>query len=431
MKFEIVFVVCIGVLLFSCSAPKEQEQSIYQHEQTKELVDFVSEAVQLVEKEGETAFPEFREKEGRWFQDDLYIFIWGLDGMRYVYPPDLSGEGQNMIDLKDVNDKQIGRMFVDAVSSEKGAGWVFYQWPKPGGKKPIWKSTYLKKAITSDGKEFLVGSGLYNMKTEKVFIVDAVNDAVDLLQKDGLSAIPKIASKESKFIFLDSYVYIKDMHGNEILNPKNPDLEGKNIYDLQDANGKYFVKEELEILQTQADCWMDYMWPKPGETEPSKKVVYVKKVVVEQDTLVVGCGYYPASEKDKQIKKIITTLNEAAIMITNEGEKVFPEFRKKNSKWFQDDFYIFIYDTDGNRIVYPPAPQKEGENAFNVTDADGKYQVQMFIEKALSEQEEGWVQYKWPKKGESTPVPKHTFVKKAQTPSGKILVLCAGYYPED
>jgi len=55
----------------------------------------------------------------------------------------------------------------------------------------------------------------------------------------------------------------------------------------------------------------------------------------------------------------------------------------------------------------------------------------MFIKKALSEQEEGWVYYRWPKPGESTPVMKHTFVKRAQTPSGKILVLCAGYYPEE
>jgi len=432
MKIKIFFVVCISVLLFSCSTPKEQEQSIYQYEQTKELVAFVSEAVQLVEKEGEAAFPEFRKKEGKWFQDDLYIFIWGLDGMRYVYPPDLSGEGKNMIDLKDVNDKPIGRMFIDAVSGKAGQGWVFYQWPKPGGEEPIWKSTFLSKATTSDGKEFLVGSGLYEMKTEKVFIVDAVNQTIDLIKKDGLKTIDFMRSNASKFIFLDSYVYIKDLHGIEIMNPKNPDLEGKNIYELQDANGKYFVKEELEILQTQADCWMDYMWPKPGETEPSKKVVYVKKVIVGQDTLVVGCGYYPESaesEKDEQIKKITAAINEAAIMITNEGEQVFPEFRKKNSKWFQDDFYIFIYDTEGNRIVYPPIPQKEGENAFNVTDADGKYQVQMFIKKALSEQEEGWVYYRWPKPGESTSVMKHTFVKRAQTPSGKILVLCAGYYP--
>ncbi len=293
MKFKIVFVVCIGVLLFSCSAPKEQEQSIYQHEQTKKLVAFVTEAVQLVEKEGEAAFAEFRKKGGKWFHDDMYIFIWGLDGMRYVYPPDLSGEGQNMIVLKDINDKPIGRMIVDAVSGEAGEGWVFYQWPKPGGEEPIWKSTFLKKATTSDGKDFLVGSGLYDMKTEKVFIVDAVSRAIDLIKKDGPKAIDFMRSNASEFIFLNSYVFIKDIHGTEILNPKNPDLEGQSVYDLQDSAGKYFVKEELVILQTQDDCWMDYMWPKPGETEPSKKLVYVKKVVIEQDTLVVGCGYHP------------------------------------------------------------------------------------------------------------------------------------------
>jgi signal transduction histidine kinase len=38
---------------------------------------------------------------------------------------------------------------------------------------------------------------------------------------------------------------------------------------------------------------MDYMWPKPGETEPSKKLVYVKKIIVGQDTLIVGTGYFP------------------------------------------------------------------------------------------------------------------------------------------
>ena len=436
MKFKICFGLFIGVILIlvSCSTPKEQEQSIYQYEQTKKLVSFVNDAVKLVEKEGEAAFPAFREKDGKWFHDDLYIFIWGLDGMRYVYPPDLSGEGKNMIDLKDVNNKPIGRMFVDVVSSVAGQGWVFYQWPKPGGEEPIWKSTFLKKATTSDGKEFLIGSGLYEMKTEKVFMVNAVNHAVDLIKKDGLKAIDFMRSNASEFIFLNSYVFIKDMHGNEILNPKNPDLEGKSVYELQDANGKYFVKEELEILQTQDECWMDYMWPKPGETEPSFKLSYLRKVVVEQDTLVVGCGFHPeslASENEQQIEKIVTTLNEAVVMIAKEGEYILPEFRKKNCKWFQDDFYIFIYDVQGNRIVYPPAPTKEGENAYNVSDVDGKFQVQMFIKTALTEEGEGWVQYKWPKPGESTPVAKHTYVKKAQTPSGEILVVCAGYYPQD
>ncbi|MDP8201177.1 MAG: cache domain-containing protein, partial [Candidatus Tenebribacter burtonii] len=59
-----------------------------------------------------------------------------------------------------------------------------------------------------------------------------------------------------------------------------------------DANGKYFVKEELKILQNQDSCWMDYMWPKPGAEEPSLKISYIRKTKVKDETLVIGAGYY-------------------------------------------------------------------------------------------------------------------------------------------
>ena len=163
------------------------------------------------------------------------------------------------------------------------------------------------------------------------------------------------------------------------------------------------------------------------------KIVFV--VCIGVLLMLVSCSTPKEQEQSiyqhEQIKKLVSFVNDAVKLVEKKGKASFPEFRKKNSKWYQDDFYVFIYDTEGNRIVYPPAPQKEGENAFNVTDIDGKHQVQMFINKALTESGEGWVHYKWPKPDESTPVLKYTFVKKAQTPSGKILVLCAGYYPKE
>ncbi len=59
------------------------------------------------------------------------------------------------------------------------------------------------------------------------------------------------------------------------MNPFSPQMVGENLINKQDANGKYFVKEELKILQNQDSCWMDYMWPKPGAEEPSlKNILY-------------------------------------------------------------------------------------------------------------------------------------------------------------
>lgn len=282
----------IGLLIFlfsSCTTKKpERELS-----QIQELVSFVNKAVELIEKDGEDCFTEFRKKDSKWFHDDLYIFVWGLDGMRYVYPPNLQGEGENMLGLKDINGKPIGRLIVDAASGEKGEGWVHYQWPKPEEKEPSWKSTFVKRVTAPSEKTYLVGCGLYDLKIDKSFIVEEVNDVIVLIKKVGISALDTIRAKADEFIFLDTYVFIKDIKGNELVNPAFPDLEGQNLYNLQDSNGKYFIREELETLKTKDDCWMDYMWTKPGETTPPKKLVYVKKVIVGQDTLVVGAGYFP------------------------------------------------------------------------------------------------------------------------------------------
>jgi len=294
--FVVICIVFAGLIISCKQAPPAEVQapdlSIYENAETKEIVQLVYDAVTLIEKDGTEAFAEFREKDSKWYYGDTYVFVWGMDGMRYVYPRDVSGEGKNMLELKDINEKPIGQMFVD--TAQNGEGWVFYEWTLPEGDKPEWKSTFIKKAIMKDGKEYLVGTGKYNLPMEKVFIENAVNEASKVLLKEGKeAAFARFNSKADKFIFLHSYIFIKTIEGIEVLNPFSPQIVGKNIIDLQDVNGKYFVKEELEILKNQDSCWMDYMWPKPGAEEASPKITFVKKVEVERETLVIGAGYYP------------------------------------------------------------------------------------------------------------------------------------------
>ena len=124
---------------------------------TKKLVE---EAVILIEEKGEAAFPEFREKETKWFNNDTYVFVWRTNGIRVVYPPDLEGEGQNMSTLIDATGKEIGRQFIEIALSEDGEGWIDYKWPKPGEIEPSNKKAFLKLVIY-DENAFLVGSGFY------------------------------------------------------------------------------------------------------------------------------------------------------------------------------------------------------------------------------------------------------------------------------
>ncbi len=274
----------------------QNENALIQNQATLDLVSFVTGAAEFLGEKGEDAYPALREKGSEWFTDDLYIFIWGMDGMRYVYPPDPSGEGKNMLDLKDINGKPIGKMFVE--SAEKGNGWVFYEWPRPETQAPVWKATYIVGATLPDGKKVLVGSGIYDPKPEKAFVKEAVDDAVDLLQKSGENAMEVMRARSNEFIFLDSYVFIKDMQGLELLNPAFPELEGKNVMGLTDPDGRHHVQEEIELLQTRDQIWMEYLWPKPGTKIPVTKIAYLRKTVVNGDTLVVAAGFHPDSAEE-------------------------------------------------------------------------------------------------------------------------------------
>ena len=259
---------------------------------SKELVQYVESAAALMEKKGEASFPAFRNTKGPWFRGDIYIFIWGLDGMRYVYPPDPSGEGKNMMALTDISGRPIGRQFIDVARSKAGKGWVHYQWPRPFEILPLWKTTYIMRAKAPSGKEYLVGAGIYNMKMERDFIVFTVNAAVELIKKTGKSAFDRFRDKTSQFFYMNTYVFVLKTNGVELVNPAFPPLEGRNLLNYRDASGKLLVKEMIKKTKTAKSAWVDYYWPLPGYTKQVKKSAYIRKVSLKGEELIVGAGMY-------------------------------------------------------------------------------------------------------------------------------------------
>jgi signal transduction histidine kinase len=256
------------------------------------LVSFVQEAVDLIEKEGEAAFPKLREPGGGWFEGDSYVFVWGLDGIRHVFPPDTAGEGQDMRDLKDINDKPIGQWFIARASSDNGEGWIHYQWPRPGEIFPVWKSTYVKRAISPAGYAYLVGSGRYNMPLDRAFIIGLVEAAARMLNEQGRTGFARLRDGSDEFIFMETYVFVVALYGVEYVNPAFPNLEGRNLLDYRDAAGNFLVREMIDKTEGAANTWVEYTWPRPGSGEAVKKLAYVRRTGVDGETMVIGAGLY-------------------------------------------------------------------------------------------------------------------------------------------
>ncbi len=68
---------------------------------------------------------------------------------------------------------------------------------------------------------------------------------------------------------------------------------GTNTTGQKDANGKLFHHEFIQMAESNGSGWIDYMFPKPGQTQPSRKWAYVKAVTVDGVPSLVASGFYP------------------------------------------------------------------------------------------------------------------------------------------
>jgi signal transduction histidine kinase len=409
---------------------------VYQHQETRELVALVSDASKLIRTKGEAAFNDFRVSGSRWRQGEAYIFVLDPKGNMLVHP-DPAMEGKNELDLKDINGKPIIRGLIDAAMTipSKSEGWYHYQWPVPGGILPRWKSTYVRLVAAPSGKGYVVGAGMYNDRMERAFVQDAVTDAVGQIEKNGEAAFPLFHNPTGPFIAKDAYIFVIDPGGVDLVNPAFPNLEGRNILDVKDTQGKQLIREMLKVVQTSGSGWVDYMWPKPGESVSTQKSTYVSKAKMGDQWVLVGCGVYLADApravsvaKKMTAPELMTLVRKGVTVLEEQGEKAYPEFRKKGSDWFRDDTYFFVWSMDGTRVFHAADPTGEGQNVSGMKDILGRPIGKMILDAAGSPSGEGWIHYMYPEPGDIFPTWKSTFLKRVTFPSGKQYVIGCGIY---
>jgi len=124
-------------------------------------------------------------------------------------------------------------------------------------------------------------------------IESMVNKAAALIESKGKSAFPEFRKRDSEWWFNNTYLFIYDKDMNVLLNPAFPQREGTNVHGQMDVNGKLFHDEFMKVIHTKGSGWVDYMFPRPGQTEPSQKWSYVKAVKIDGAIGLIGAGFYP------------------------------------------------------------------------------------------------------------------------------------------
>jgi signal transduction histidine kinase len=101
-------------------------------------------------------------------------------------------------------------------------------------------------------------------------------------------AFAEINDTKGKFTDRDLYVFIYDMSGKCVAHGFNLKMIGKDLAEMKDPDGKFYVKERIEIAKSKGKGWQDYKFTNPSSKKIENKTAYLEKV----DDLIVGCGVY-------------------------------------------------------------------------------------------------------------------------------------------
>ena len=113
-----------------------------------------------------------------------------------------------------------------------------------------------------------------------------VDKAIAHIKKVGRDkAFADFNNKSGPFTDRDLYVVVYDINGKVLSHGANEKLIGKDLIDLRDVDGKYFVKERVEMMSKGPGTkgWQDYKFMNPVTKSIEPKQMYL----VRHDDMIV------------------------------------------------------------------------------------------------------------------------------------------------
>jgi polar amino acid transport system substrate-binding protein len=265
----------------------------------EELVEFVRRAVSYAKTEGrEKAIEEFDEKNGSFFEGQLYIYAYDFNGITLAHPVNPEKIGLSRLNEKDAAGGLFIRDLRDAALN--GSGFVEYYYINPTHNNTIEKKLgYVMKVDDT----WWLGSGIYagtaGFATQspgtpsipgelKTF----VDEAAGFVKSNGrTTAIAEFNNLSGTFIQNDLYVFAYDYNGTTLAYPYRPDLIGMNRINATDVTGKYHIREMVTVAKNGSGT-VSYFSENPFRNNATElKTSYLVDV---DGTWFVGAGTYIA-----------------------------------------------------------------------------------------------------------------------------------------
>ncbi len=107
---------------------------------------------------------------------------------------------------------------------------------------------------------------------------DLVVKAVAYYEANGEAAtMTALNDMNGDFVDRDLYVFVHDDKGVYYAIAPKQKFIGKNLSKIRDANGKFIVQEQIDVLATSDSMWQEYHWENPVSRKIQLKKTYCEK----------------------------------------------------------------------------------------------------------------------------------------------------------
>lgn len=119
--------------------------------------------------------------------------------------------------------------------------------------------------------------------------VAMVQKAIAYMKANGREkTLAEVNNLHGQFRDRDLYITINDLNGKNLAHGANAKMQGKDLIELKDADGKFFMRERMELAKTKGKGWQDYKFVNPISKKIEQKSMYFEK----HEDLIFNCGIY-------------------------------------------------------------------------------------------------------------------------------------------
>jgi len=261
-------------------------------------------------------------------------------------------------------------------------------------------------------------------------LVKFVYDASLILREDGLESLAYFRDNRALFNTPDYYLYIYDMNGINVYHAGMEYLEGEDLWDVTDKNGKKVTQLVLESLEDENNphAWVHYSWWEPGKFYAvPKSSCHFRVKTPEGEELFVGGGIdYPHEEKE--FVRVI--VDDAAQLIGEKGEEALAEISDPVSQYNYRDVRVFAFRADGEMLISPAINSTFSQsNLLECADEVGHRPFAKALEE-LESTDRVWEVFMAKSRYQRRLIRKCLYVRKATVEGRKIYVAAITDLPE-